>query len=112
MIRRPPRSTLFPYTTLFRSRGVGDIEKVGVAVGKDGRPVRVGDVARVTIGPDLRLGIAERNGKGEAVGGVAVMRYGENALRVIDGVKQRIAEIAPALPAGVRIVPKIGRAHV
>src|SRR5213080_4285993 len=66
-------------------RGVGDIEKVAVGVGKDGRPVRVGDVARVTIGPDLRLGIAERNGKGEAVGGVVVMRYGENALRVIDG---------------------------
>src|SRR5207244_5299615 len=54
-------------------RGVGDIEKVAVGVGKDGRPVRVGDVARVTIGPDLRLGIAERNGTGEAVGGVAVM---------------------------------------
>src|SRR5213592_1269997 len=93
-------------------RGVGDIEKVAVGVGKDGRPVRVGDVARVTIGPDLRLGIAERNGKGEAVGGVAVMRYGENALRVIEGVKQRIAEIAPALPAGVRIVPTYDRSDL
>src|SRR5207253_10917235 len=80
-------------------------------VGKDGRPVRVGDVARVTIGPDLRLGIAERDGRGEAVGGVVVMRYGENALRVIDGVKQRIAEIAPALPAGVRIVPTYDRSE-
>src|SRR5207247_885272 len=75
-------------------------------------PVRVGDVARVTIGPDLRLGIAERDGKGEAVGGVVVMRYGENALRVIDGVKQRIAEIAPALPAGVRIVPTYDRSDL
>src|SRR5207249_3877325 len=93
-------------------RGVGDIEKVAVGVGKDGRPVRVGDVARVTIGPDLRLGIAERDGKGEAVGGVVVMRYGENALRVIDGVKQRIAEIAPALPAGVRIVPTYDRSDL
>src|SRR5438445_14183 len=93
-------------------RGVGDIEKVAVGVGKDGRPVRVGDVARVTIGPDLRLGIAERNGKGEAVGGVAVMRYGENALRVIDGVEQGIAEIAPALPAGVRIVPTYDRSDL
>src|SRR5437879_9556836 len=88
------------------------IGMVGVGVGKDGRPVRVGDVARLTIGPDLRLGIAERNGKGEAVGGVAVMRYGENALRVIDGVKQRIAEIAPALPAGVRIVPTYDRSDL
>src|SRR3989475_684583 len=93
-------------------RGVGDIGKVAVGVGKDGRPVRVGDVARVTIGPDLRLGIAERDGKGEAVGGVVVMRYGENALRVIDGVKQRIAEIAPALPAGVRIVPTYDRSDL
>ncbi len=76
------------------------------------RPVRVGDVARVTIGPDLRLGIAERDGRGEAVGGVVVMRYGENALRVIDGVKQRIAEIAPALPAGVRIVPTYDRSDL
>src|SRR6184192_2650617 len=93
-------------------RGVGDIEKVAVGVGKDGRPVRVGDVARVTIGPDLRLGIAERDGRREAVGGVVVMRYGENALRVIDGVKQRIAEIAPALPAGVRIVPTYDRSDL
>src|SRR6266699_1478871 len=93
-------------------RGVGDIERVAVGVGKDGRPVRVGDVARVTIGPDLRLGIAERDGRGEAVGGVVVMRYGENALRVIDGVKQRVAEIAPALPAGVRIVPTYDRSDL
>src|SRR3989441_2613595 len=63
-------------------RGVGDIGKVAVGVGKDGRPVRVGDVARVTIGPDLRLGIAERDGKGEAVGGGVVVRYGEKAPRV------------------------------
>ncbi|PYP34117.1 MAG: CusA/CzcA family heavy metal efflux RND transporter, partial [Gemmatimonadetes bacterium] len=93
-------------------RGVEDIEKVAVGVGKDGRPVRVGDVARVTIGPDLRLGIAERDGRGEAVGGVVVMRYGENALRVIEGVKQRIAEIAPALPAGVKIVPTYDRSDL
>src|SRR3989441_1118623 len=93
-------------------RGVGDIGKVAVGVGKDGRPVRVGDVARVTIGPDLRLGIAERDGRGEAVGGVVVMRYGENALRVIDGVKQRMAEIAPALPAGVRLVPTYDRSDL
>jgi copper/silver efflux system protein len=93
-------------------RGVGDIGRVAVGVGKDGRPVRVSDVADVTIGPDLRLGIAERNGQGEAVGGVVVMRYGENALRVIDGVKQKIAEIAPALPPGVRIVPTYDRSDL
>jgi Cu(I)/Ag(I) efflux system membrane protein CusA/SilA len=93
-------------------RGVGDIEKVAVRAGTEGRPVRVADVAQVTIGPDLRLGIAERDGKGEAVGGVVVMRYGENALRVINGVKQRIAEITPALPSGVRIVPTYDRSNL
>src|SRR5438034_3996660 len=93
-------------------RGVDDIAKVGVGAGKDGRPVRVGDIARVTIGPDLRLGIAELNGQGEAGGGVVVMRYGQDALRVINAVKQRIAEITPALPAGVRIVPTYDRSDL
>jgi copper/silver efflux system protein len=93
-------------------RGVGDIENVAVRAGTEGRPVRVADVAQVTIGPDLRLGIAERDGKGEAVGGVVVMRYGENALRVINGVKQRIAEITPALPSGVRVVPTYDRSNL
>ena len=92
-------------------RGAGDIENVAIGAGS-GRSVRVGDVAQVTIGPDLRLGIAERNGLGEAVGGVVVMRYGENALRVINGVRQRIAEITPALPAGVRIVPTYDRSNL
>jgi Cu(I)/Ag(I) efflux system membrane protein CusA/SilA len=90
-------------------RGVADIARVAVGVGRDGRPVRVGDVGGVTIGPDLRLGIAELNGQGEAVGGVVVMRYGENALRVIDGVKRRIAEIAPSLPPGVEIIATYDR---
>jgi Cu(I)/Ag(I) efflux system membrane protein CusA/SilA len=93
-------------------RGVGDIAAVAVGVGRDGTPVRVGDVADVTIGPDLRLGIAELDGRGEAVGGVVVMRYGENALRVINAVKQRIAEIAPSLPPGVRIVPTYDRSDL
>src|SRR5207249_7874706 len=93
-------------------RGVGDIAGVAVGMGKDGRPVRVGDVARVTVGPDLRLGLAELNGRGEAVGGVVVMRYGENALRVINAVKQRIAEITAALPPGVRIVPTYDRSDL
>ena len=93
-------------------RGVEDIGNVGVGAGKDGRPVRVGDVARVTIGPDLRLGIAELNGQGEAAGGVVVMRYGENALRVINAVKQRIAEIVPSLTAGVKIMPTYDRSEL
>jgi len=93
-------------------RGGDDIARVGVGVGKDGRPVRVGDIGRVTIGPDLRLGIAELDGKGEATGGVVVMRYGENALRVINAVKQRISEIAPSLPPGVKIVSTYDRSDL
>jgi Cu(I)/Ag(I) efflux system membrane protein CusA/SilA len=90
-------------------RGVQDISDVAIGAGSDGRPVRVADVGRVTIGPDLRLGIAELNGQGEAVGGVVIMRNGENALRVINAVKQRISEIAPALPHGVKVVPTYDR---
>ena len=93
-------------------RSVEDIARVGISAGKDGRPVQVGDVARVAVGPDLRLGIAELNGTGEATGGVVVMRYGENALRVINAVKQRIADIAPSLPLGVTIVPTYDRSEL
>ncbi len=67
-------------------RGVGDIADLAVGVGPRGTPVRVADVASVSIGPDMRLGFTELNGQGEAVGGVVVMRYGENAPQVIDAV--------------------------
>ena len=90
-------------------RGVEDIANVAVGVGQGGRAVRVGDVADVTLGADLRVGIAELNGKGEAVGGVVVMRIGANALDVVSGVKARLAELAPSLPAGVHIVTTYDR---
>ncbi|HEX7335869.1 MAG TPA: CusA/CzcA family heavy metal efflux RND transporter [Gemmatimonadales bacterium] len=93
-------------------RGVGDIANVAVGVGSQGRPVRVSDVAQVTIGPDLRIGIAERNGQGEAVGGVVVMRSGANALDVTHRVKAKLAEIAPSLPAGVRVVTTYDRSDL
>ena len=80
-----------------------------VGVGRRGTPVRVADVARVSIGPDMRLGFTEWNGQGEAVGGVVVMRYGENALQVIDAVKEKIEEIETGLPPGVSIVPTYDR---
>src|SRR5262249_9193009 len=64
----------------------------------NGTPVRVRDVAEVDLGPEMRRGLAELNGEGETTGGVVVMRYGENALRVIDAVKRRIAEIRASLP--------------
>ncbi|GMR13540.1 MAG: CusA/CzcA family heavy metal efflux RND transporter [Gemmatimonadota bacterium] len=90
-------------------RGVGDIAGLTIGLGRTGTPVRVRDVANVTIGPDMRLGLVERNGRGEAVGGVVIMRYGENALEVIDAVKERIEEVEAGLPPGVRIVTTYDR---
>ncbi len=78
----------------------------------DGTPLTVDQVATVELGPDLRQGLAEFNGQGEAVGGIVVMRYGENALSVIDGVKKKLVQIKDALPAGVRIVPVYDRSQL
>lgn len=93
-------------------RGVQDIADVAVGSGAGGRPVRVGDVAQVTLGPDLRIGIAERNGQGEAVGGVVVMRIGANALEVTNRVKAKLAELQPSLPAGVTTVTTYDRSDL
>ena len=84
-------------------RSLQDLETVPVAT-KNGTPVLVRDLAIVTFGPDIREGVAEWNGEGEAVGGIIVMRDGMNALTVIDGVKKRLAELKPSLPTGVEIV--------
>jgi len=78
----------------------------------DGTPVTIDQVATVELGPDLREGLAEFNGQGEAVGGIVVMRYGENALSVIEGVKKKIAQIEPSLPPGVRIVSVYDRSQL
>jgi len=89
-------------------RGLGyltslkDLEEVSVNA-KNGAPVLLRDLGSVTFGPDIREGVAEWQGEGEAVGGIIVMRTGENALNVINGVKARVAEIASTLPAGVEI---------
>ena len=93
-------------------RGVQDIADVAVGSGAGGRPLRVGDVADVTLGPDLRIGIAERNGRGEAVGGVVVMRIGANALEVTNRVKAKLAEIQPSLPEGVTTVTTYDRSDL
>jgi Cu(I)/Ag(I) efflux system membrane protein CusA/SilA len=83
-------------------RSLKDLEEVSVNA-KDGTPVRLGDLGSVSFGPDIREGVTEWQGEGEAVGGIVVMRYGENALNVINGVKRKIAGIAPSLPEGVEI---------
>jgi Cu(I)/Ag(I) efflux system membrane protein CusA/SilA len=84
-------------------RSLDDLKAVPVAT-KDGIPVLVSNLGSVAFGPDMRRGVVDWNGQGEAVGGIIVMRYGMNALNVIDGVKKKIAEIKPSLPPGVEIV--------
>ncbi len=84
-------------------RSVADLEQVAVAT-DHGTPVLIRDLGAVSLGPDLREGIAEWNGEGETVGGIVIMRYGENALNVIDGVKRKIAEMRKSLPPGVEII--------
>jgi len=84
-------------------RSLQDLETVPVAT-KNGTPVLIRDLGTVAFGPDIREGVAEWNGEGETVGGIIVMRYGMNALHVIDGVKKKLAEIKPTLPSGVEIV--------
>src|SRR6476646_9704106 len=83
-------------------RSLGDLENVPV-MAKNGTPVLLKDLGTVTFGPQIREGVAEWQGEGEAVGGIVVMRYGENALNVINGIKKKVAGIAPSLPAGVEI---------
>ena len=93
-------------------RSVADIENIALGVNPRGTPVRVKDVAHVTIGPELRRGLAELNGEGETVGGIVVMRRGENAPGVIAAVKQRLEELKPGLPAGVEVVPVYDRSDL
>jgi Cu(I)/Ag(I) efflux system membrane protein CusA/SilA len=70
-----------------------------------GVPVRLGDVARIQIGPEMRRGIADLNGEGEVAGGVIIMRSGKNALETIDAVKAKLGKLKASLPPGVEIVP-------
>src|SRR5260221_9569099 len=84
-------------------RGTGDIEKIVLRADADGTPIMLKDVARVEIGPDERRGIADLDGAGEVVGGIALKRDGADALSTIRSVKDRIAELLPGLPDGVSI---------
>ncbi len=87
-----------------RFTSLDDIRNVAIGTGPGGTPVTVGDVANVQFGPEIRRGIADLNGKGEIVTGWVVMRYGENPLAVIKGVKTKMAELQHALPKGVVFV--------
>jgi copper/silver efflux system protein len=98
---------------MVRGRGyltsLADIEGVSLGASSTGTPIRVRDVAQVRIGPDIRRGVAELDGKGETVGGIVVMRFGENALKVIEGVKAKLQEVQHSMPPGIKIVPTYDR---
>jgi Cu(I)/Ag(I) efflux system membrane protein CusA/SilA len=92
-------------------RGKGDIEMLVVKADK-GTPVLVRDIARVELVPDERRGLTELNGEGEVVSGIAMARYGENALEVIANLKAKVAEIGPGLPPGVTVQPVYDRSEL
>jgi len=102
--------------TEFMVRGLGyirsieDLEDVPLGVDMNGTPILLKQVADIHLGPELRRGIAEWNGEGEIVGGIVVMRYGENALKVIESVEQRLEELKAGLPDGVEIIQAYNRA--
>lgn len=102
---------------MIRGRGyaksIQDLENVVIKVNeKTGTPVLIKNVARVELGPDLRRGIVELNGEGDVVGGIVVMRSGENALQVIERIKKKLEEIKPSLPPGVEIVTTYDRSEL
>jgi Cu(I)/Ag(I) efflux system membrane protein CusA/SilA len=101
---------------MVRGRGYAkstqDIEKIVLATSGSGAPITVRDVGNVVLGPDLRRGVSDLNGKGEVVSGIVVMRHGENALAVIDRVKAKIKELEPGLPAGVEVVTAYDRSDL
>jgi len=89
-----------------------DLENIAISTSKNGIPILLGDIATVSMGPAMRRGVAELDGEGEAVGGTIVMRYGEDALRVIERVKQRIEEVQSSLPDGVEIITVYDRSDL
>ncbi|MBI4400840.1 MAG: efflux RND transporter permease subunit [Nitrospirae bacterium] len=101
---------------MVRGRGyiksVGDIEKIAVGVSETGTPILLRDVATVRLGPDMRRGLAELDGQGEVAGGIVVMRFGENALTVIERVKAKFKELEPSMPKGVKVVTTYDRSDL
>jgi len=94
------------------ARSTADLEQISLGASASGVPILVRDVGSVTLGPDMRRGVADFDGRGDTVSGIVIMRQGENALRVIDRVKAKIKEIQPGLPPGVRIVTAYDRSEL
>ncbi len=104
------------HENFIRGRGYiknkNDIEQISLGVSKNGTPITVRDVAKVSLGPAMRRGVAELDGEGETVGGIVIMRYGEDALAVIERVKQRIEIARAGLPEGVEIITTYDRSNL
>ena len=102
---------------MIRGRGyiksIQDIEDISVGTNGAGTPVFLRDIATVQLGPEIRRGVAELDGRGEVTGGIVIVRFGENVLNVIERVKEKIAkDIAPSLPKGVKIVTTYDRTEL
>jgi copper/silver efflux system protein len=101
---------------MIRGRGYiksrADIERIAVGVNARGTPILLRDVATVRLGPDMRRGLVELDGQGEVVGGIVVMRFGENAPQVIERLKAKLKELEPAMPAGVKVVTTYDRSDL
>ncbi|MFA6515440.1 MAG: CusA/CzcA family heavy metal efflux RND transporter, partial [Candidatus Paceibacterota bacterium] len=94
-------------------KGLQDLENIAVGANPGGTPIYLKDVARVQLGPEIRRGLAELDGRGEVAAGIVVVRFGENVLSVIDRVKEKInRDIAPSLPKGVKIVTTYDRSDL
>ncbi|MBI1824516.1 MAG: efflux RND transporter permease subunit, partial [Nitrospirae bacterium] len=91
---------------------LNDLELIPLGVNKNGVPILLKEAASVSFGPEMRRGVTELNGEGEVVGGIVIMRYGENALSVIDRVKEKIADIQPGLPKGLKIISTYDRSSL
>ncbi|MGB5536231.1 MAG: CusA/CzcA family heavy metal efflux RND transporter, partial [Thiogranum sp.] len=92
--------------------GVDELQQIPLGMNANGTPILLEDIAEVRLGPQMRRGIAELDGEGEVVGGVVIMRWGENALKTIKGVKAKLEELKRGLPDGVEIVPTYDRSSL
>jgi Cu(I)/Ag(I) efflux system membrane protein CusA/SilA len=102
---------------MVRGRGyvktIGDLEDISVGINASGTPIYLKDIARIQLGPEIRRGVAELDGKGEVTGGIVIVRFGENVLNVIDRVKAKInKDIEPSLPKGVKVVATYDRSDL
>ncbi|HAT2073431.1 TPA: efflux RND transporter permease subunit [Legionella pneumophila] len=101
---------------MIRGRGyiktTDDIEKIAIGTNANGTPILLRDVATVQLGSDMRRGVVDINGEGEAVGGIVIMRFGEDVLQVIGRIKEKLKELATAIPEGIKMVTVYDRSHL